>query len=116
MNISKNIVAWVLLIGGVILIIWTLVSSYNIFTGKSEIPEIFEMQSDLSLSSTTGSGQGADIQAQMQKLLQEQLKGLMPTDALPKILNLSVWSILAFILIFGGTQISGIGIKLMNKA
>jgi len=52
---------------------------------------------------------------QLQKVLQEQLKGLIPADALPKILNLVAYSMLVFILIFGGAKISEIGVKLLNK-
>lgn len=107
---AQKIFGWILLISGLVLIAWTLISSYNIFTAKTEAPEIFAGQIS---SSGTGSSQGID--AQLQKALQEQLKGLIPLDALPKILNLAVYSTLAFLLIFGGTQISGIGVKLLNK-
>jgi len=48
-------------------------------------------------------------------MLGEQLKGLLPTDMLPKISNLAIWSILAWILIFGGGQISSLGIKLLKS-
>ena len=114
MNISKNIAGWVLLAAGLALIIWTLVSSYNIFTGKSAMPAIFQAQSNSSLVSVN-SNQPTDPQAQLQKLLQEQLANLIPADALIKILNLSVWSLLAFIFIFGGTKIADLGIKLLKK-
>ncbi len=110
MNISKNIIGWILLIGGIVLIAWALVSSYNIFTAKTDAPEIFTAQ-----TSSLGAGSSQTIDAQLQKALQEQLKGLIPVDALPRILNLAVYSMLAFVLIFGGTQISGIGVKLLNK-
>jgi len=50
----------------------------------------------------------------MEKMLSEQLKGVIPTDTLPKILNLIVWSMLAGLLIFGGSQIAGLGIKLIK--
>jgi len=114
MNISKNIVGWVLLIGGIALIAWTLISSYNIFTGKAEIPGIFKTENS-SLSSASAQNGSQDLQVQLNKALGEQLKNLIPTDTIPKVLNLSVWSMLAFILIFGGAKISEIGIKLLNN-
>ncbi|MFH1401907.1 MAG: hypothetical protein ABIG40_03005 [Parcubacteria group bacterium] len=110
MNISKNIAGWALLISGVVLIAWALISSYNIFTAKTEAPEIFTAQ-----TGSLGTGNSQTIDAQLQKALQEQLKGLIPVDTLPKILNLAAWSMLAFVLIFGGAKISEIGIKLLNK-
>jgi len=48
-------------------------------------------------------------------MIGEQLKGMLPVDTLPKILNLAVWSTLAWILIFGGAQISSLGIKLLKS-
>jgi len=102
----------ILLIIGLAIIIWTLYSSYNIFTGKTDMPEIFE--SDMQqASSSVQSGQ--NTQAQIEKMISEQIKGLIPVDVISKILNLAVWSMLAFILIFGGTQIANLGIKLLNK-
>jgi len=117
MDLASKIFGWGLLIAGVIIIGWILYSSYNIFTGKAEIPEIFSSSAESYGGSTVASGEGGemDIQAEMEKMIGEQLKGLLPTDVLPKILNLAVWSILAFILIFGGSQISGLGIKLIKK-
>jgi len=100
------------------MIVWTLFSSYNIFTGKAVIPEIFQLAAKESQAPAT---QGkiptspADIQEEMGKMIGEQLQGFLPTDTLPKLLNLTVWSILAFILIFGGTQLSGLGIKLLRE-
>lgn len=115
MNNAQKIFGWVLLIAGIILIAWTLIYSYDVFTGKKEVPGIFAAQANSSLSGGAGGVQGTDIQTQLQKALQEQLKGMISADTLPKILNLTVYSMLAFILIFGGTQLSGIGVKLLNK-
>lgn len=114
MNFPK-IVGWVLLVAGLIIIVWAMYSSYNVFTGKAEIPEIFQIEAKQGTSFSTTGGGPQDIQAQLEKMLSEQLKGLIPMDTFPKLLNLAVWSILAFVLIFGGTQIASLGIKLINK-
>ena len=111
MNFSK-IAGWLLLIVGLIIIGWTLFSSYNIFTGKTAAPEIFEMPEEEVLSQER---EAQDLKAQFEKMIGEQIKGLIPLDILPEILNLVVWSMLAFILIFGGSQISSLGIKLIKK-
>jgi hypothetical protein len=115
MNLAKNIVGWVLLVLGVVLIGWALLSTYNVFTGKINPPEIFAGQDTNALDEKKSTTQPSDIQAQIEKITQEQIKNLMPTDSFSKILNLAAWSILASIFILGGTQISGIGIKLINK-
>ena len=112
---AEKIFGWVLLVAGVAIIGWTLMSSYNIFTGKAAAPEIFELPRE-EVQAPTGEITGIqDIQAEMEKMIGEQLKGILPIDTIPKMLNLAVWSMLAFILIFGGSQISGLGIKLIKK-
>ena len=111
MNYQK-LVGWILLIAGVILISWTLMSSYNIFTAKAELPEFFPSpKEEIAIKKEAGQ----DIQVQMEQMIREQLQGILPFDAVTKILNLTVWSMLAFILIFGGSQISGLGIKLIKN-
>lgn len=110
MDYSK-IVGWLVFFAGLLLIIWTLYSSYSIFTGKSLAPAFFEVPKQ---TSTQKAG-SQDVQAQLQQMLQEQLKGFLPEGGITEILNLAIWSMLAFILISGGAQISGLGIKLMKK-
>ena len=110
MNYSK-IVGSLLLIGGVSVIGWTLMSSFNIFTAKTPVPEFFKIPVEKTSTQTGGS---QDIQEQMQQMISEQLKGFLPTNSITQFLNLAVWSILAGLLIFGGTQIAGLGIKLMK--
>ncbi|MFH1036688.1 MAG: hypothetical protein V1756_01290 [Patescibacteria group bacterium] len=106
----NKIVGWVLLTIGIGIIIWTLVSSYDIFTDKRAIPEIFPI-SEVNF----GNSQATGAEAQLENMVGNQLKNLIPADAITKTLNLASWSILAFILIFGGMQIAGIGTKLLNK-
>lgn len=107
-----KIVGWGLLAAGILIIGWTLFSAYNIFTGGAAAPEIFETPKE---TKTGESAATQDIQAQIEKMMGEQLKGILPVDSLPKLLNLVVSSMLAFILIFGGSQISSLGIKLIKK-
>ena len=113
---ATKIFGWVLLVVGLILIGWTLYSTYNIFTGKVATPEIFKLpeaaKAPVAEEKITGI---QDIQAQIEKMIGEQLKGIIPVETLPKLLNLIVWSILAGLLIFGGAQISSLGIKLIKK-
>ena len=112
MNYSTKIFGWVLLLAGVLIIVWTLYSSYNIFTAKTAMPELFEVGEEEALPSGEEAG---DLESQMGKMIGEQLQGLLPTDTIPKMLNLAVWAMLASILIFGGAQISNLGIKLIKK-
>lgn len=115
-NIASKIFGWILLIGGVGIIGWTLLFSYNVFTGKTLAPSVFQENQTIA-KTTTSKGNVAsleDLQQGLGNMIGEQIKGILPSDTLPKILNLTVWSMLAGILIFGGGQISSLGIKLIK--
>ena len=104
----KKIAGLVLLLLGIILICWTLYSSYNVFTGRSEAAEVFSVPAE----------EASVLPEEMteEQILEEQMRMALPIDAgtLPGMLNLLAWGILAFVLIFGGSQLAGIGIKLMK--
>ena len=111
----EKIVGWILLFCGLIIIFWSLYSSFNIFTGKSPYPEIFKVEANLNLPSETGKNSIDQMQKEIGKVFEEQLKGFLPSDSFPKILNLTVWAILAGIFIFAGGQVSNIGVNLIKK-
>lgn len=108
---------WILLVAGLIIIGWSLYSSFNIFTAKTAAPEIFKIEKKVIEAPTQGKipTTPAELQKEMEKMISQQLKGLLPVEILPKLLNLISWSIFAGILIFAGSQISSLGIKLMKK-
>jgi len=114
---SKKITGWILLAAGLAIMFWVFYSSYNIFTAKTEVPELFKVSEKEELSSAQKE-RAQDLQTQIEgamgEMIGEQLKGLLPADFLPKLLNLSAWSIFAGISIFTGTQISGLGIRLIK--
>lgn len=110
----KTIIGWVLLAAGLIIIFYSLYSSYNIFTAKTAVPEIFKIEAgeEIALSQR---GEIPDIEVQAKKMIIEQLRAVIPGETLSQILNLISWSIFAGILIFGGAQISNLGIRLIKK-
>ena len=110
-DLITKILGLVLLLVGIAIIGWALYSSYNIFTGQTPVPELFKI-TEKTLPKDKGGT--LDIQTQMEEMLQEQIRGLLPADTVPKILNLIAWSMLAGLLILGGGQISGLGIKLIK--
>lgn len=112
----KKIIGWVLLVSGLIIIFWALYSSYNIFTVKAPVPEIFKIEREIEIPERdkTTPTSPEELQEEMKKIIQEQIKEIIPPEFLSKLLNLISWSIFAGILIFGGSKISGIGIKLIK--
>ena len=105
----NKILGYVLLVLGVVIMVFTLWQSYNIFTAKVAAPLIFRTQVPLQQSASA-----TDVQKQMNDAVKQQLNQILPPDSITKILNLTSWSLLAFMLIMGGGAVSGIGVKLLN--
>lgn len=114
LNFTK-IAGWVLLCVGVIIISYALYASHSIFTDKKPAPEIFPMAGEKEKQVIPSQKQGIQgMQSEIKELIGEQIKEILPADLLPKLLNLFIWSMFAWILIFGGVQISNLGIKLLK--
>jgi len=109
MNTNK-VLGYILLVCGLLLVLFTIYQSYNIFYNKVNPPYIFKIQTVQ--KPQTGGTQ--DIQQQVNNEVSKQINQMIPADTVSKILNLLSWSILAGILIFGGAQIAGLGIKLIK--
>lgn len=107
---TNKIIGYLLLASGLVIIGWTLFATYDIFTGKSPAPKIFLEYTKAPITSATVS---QDPQKQMEQVIGNQLGNLIPTNSIPQIFNLVIWSVLSGILLLGGSQIAGLGIKLI---
>ena len=119
----KIFCGWILLFAGVAIISSILYFSYNIFTAKADMPEIFnlaeiEEQGNLPVMPDLSKGteeMSPEIQREiMNRMVSEQIKAIFPTAFLATLFNLISWSIFAGIAIFGGAQLSGLGIRLIK--
>jgi flagellar basal body-associated protein FliL len=119
-SIFQKIVGWVLVAVGIIIIFWSISSAFSTFTGKKEAPNVFEVKKEGSECPPCAASQGTQeqIQAQVEKMLQgqvkEQIQEFLPPDFISKVLNLGVYGALIALLIFAGGKVSGIGIKLLR--
>ncbi len=115
---TGTIVGYLLLGIGVGIILWALYVSYGIFTGAQNPPEVFSMPAPEQIKTPaqkkTTQLSPEELQQQLGSLLEQQLKEFLPFDALPKTLNLFSWSVFVGILIFGGSQLAGLGIRLLK--
>lgn len=102
---------WLLLFLGMVIIFGTLYASSNIFTGKGQAPEIFEIQKEQAKLPQKIS---QEISESINEMIQEQLGQIIPAGLVARFLNLISWSIFAGIMLFGGSQISTLGIKLLK--
>jgi len=110
---TNRAIGFTLLFLGVGIILFSLVSSYLIFTGYNNPPELF-LASQGAQGQEFSAGSAQDLQEQLPLLISQQLQGLLPEDAVSQALNLFVWSMIGGLLVFGGTMIAGIGVKLVK--
>ena len=113
----KKPIGWILLAGGVLIIVLGLWYSFGIFTAKRPVPVIFETPF-LQETSTEEAGVEGDFQTQMQQGMQqtikEQLGNMLPSDFLPKLFNLIAWSVFMGILVFAAGKIAVLGVSLLK--
>ncbi len=105
----NKILGFILLGLGLLIILYGLWSSYNIFSGHKEAPQLFNIFQGTEESS------GSSEEQQMQAILEEQLGKILPKESIPQIFNLISWSIFMGILVFGGGKISDIGVRLLRE-
>lgn len=117
--VANKIFGIILLILGLLIILWGLYSSYNIFKGDAVLPQVFRSDETMleEPSDETNGLQGLSpeaIQENMEDMVENQLAKIFPAGSLLKLLNLVSWSIFAWILIMGGGKIATLGIKLLK--
>ena len=115
-----KLAGWFLLLLGLGIIGLTIYSSFSIFTGKTMAPEIFKIQQKQeTIKTQTPKSEGLlgaveqMLGGQVQEQIQQSLPSI-PDNAIVMMLNLFCWSIFSGILIFAGSRISGLGIKLIK--
>jgi len=107
----ERILGFIVLLLGLGIIFYALFSSLQIFTGRVDPPELFSFDEP---ADTQEAAAPNNIQEQVGELLRDQLGGLLPRDTISRTMNISMWSLFAGLLLFGGGQIAGIGIKLLR--
>lgn len=139
---SNKIIGHLLLLVGLVAIFWSVYASYNIFTAKREAPKVFSYNNsegavgldnndkkventivgnvdeskltDPNYFKSLEAEQKAQAENALKNQIGSQIKEIIPEEFILKLLNLSSWSLFVFILIFAGSKISGLGIKLMK--
>jgi len=111
----KKIFGWILLVIGVLIIVWGIWTSFQIFTAQKPVYEIFKVPTaQESFLEKEKGGIGAEVQEQMQQMIKEQFKEMFPPEFLVRLLNLISWSVFAMILFMGGEKLAVIGIRLLK--
>lgn len=107
-NKIDKIIGYILLAIGLLFIIIPLYQAYGVIAGSATPPSIFKQINFLQPNQNVG-------QMDFQKQIENALMEVLPLDMINEIINLLSWAILMSVFIFGGKQISLIGIKMIKK-
>jgi len=111
--IENKIIGIILLVLGLLMILWSVYVSYNMFQGNRAVPEILmpEIESGIEIAKDATPVQ---IDEQIKQTIQDQMANILPQANIYKLLNLIIWSIFAWIMIIGGGKIASLGIKMLK--
>lgn len=114
----KKIIGLTLFLLGLAIVSFTLLESYNIFTGNDDVPQFFS-EEEFNVPTEEETPEATTIEGQIKEIVGEQTKSqirkVLPPNVIVKTLNLFAWSIFAGIAVLSGSQISKLGIGLMRK-
>lgn len=115
---TKNIIGWVLLSIGLIIIAWTLFFSFRVFMGQANPPQVFKTPNDSTQQEVSGDKKTTiteDLQNQLKKMIDSQLGKILPFEFFAKVMNLLAWSLFAIILFFGGGKLCTVGVAMLKS-
>jgi len=112
----KKIFGWIILIIGILIIVWGIWTSYQIFTGQIPVYEVFTSKTAEEASlSKTNINLNLPLEQQMQEIIKDQISKILPQEMLFKFFNLGAWWIFMMIIILGGGKLANIGINLLKE-
>ncbi|MFH0792114.1 MAG: hypothetical protein V1905_02780 [bacterium] len=117
MRFVLRLVGFILIVIGILVILYALWSSYELFTGKKPAPVIFSVPQQQNTKTDSGGIGLGSISTDI--IVKELTKGLItatPNEYPSIMFNMLSWSVSAFIMIFGGSQLAKIGIGLLSSA
>jgi len=111
-----------MLVVGLLIIVQAINLSYNYFTAKAQLPAVFNIPAGQAAAVETKTAapaeSAADIQAQLQetmsKATNQAVANILPVETINKLLNAICWSIFATFLVYAGSKISEIGLKMIS--
>jgi hypothetical protein len=113
----KRILGIILIITGLGIFYWDISTSYSYYTAKEKFPQIFvQPVPSVTKQSATGSTVQDQMNALVSQQLNDQLKNLLPANAITDTLNASIWSLFAMLLLYATGKAVGMGRDFLKDA
>ena len=111
----KKIFGWIILIIGILVIVWGIWTSYQIFTGQIPVYEVFTSETIEGTSlADTKINLNLPMEEQIQQIIKDQIGQIIPQESMFKFFNLGAWWIFMMILMLGGGKLAIIGVNLLK--
>jgi hypothetical protein len=94
---------------GLIVIAVTIFDTMSYFKAEQEFPQVFVIEEQATAASS------GILDNLMSGMVSDQMNSLLGEGTIPKMLNMTAWSLFAFIMIFAGGKIADIGFKLVKN-
>lgn len=111
-NIQK-IFGWIFIFLGMATIYFGVYRSYKMFQGELEVPALIKADNTQKLP--PASSNPAAPEEQLNQMIGEQIKNILPIEGLIVSLNMLMWLVFVSVLIFAGGQAASIGIKMLRN-
>ena len=108
--VIKKTLGWLFVLIGIMVILYTALTTINYFTGVYPFPELF-VSSEV-VSTTTSSD---SLNSMIEGMLSNQINSFISKDSINLILNMTAWSLFAFFMVYLGAKVFELGLKVMKE-
>ncbi|GBD34237.1 hypothetical protein HRbin34_00565 [bacterium HR34] len=119
MKLVNYISGYILLIVGVLIIGFVLYDAFLVFKGTKEITSFVHFENQVVETELPQidikNFDPNQLGSILQNISQNQISKIIPKEAIEKVIDSVLYSAIAFVLIYGGSKISGIGISLIKS-
>ncbi|MDD3032759.1 MAG: hypothetical protein PHF88_02210 [Candidatus Pacebacteria bacterium] len=109
--VVKKTIGWLFLLVGIMVILYTALSTINYFTGVYPFPELFVSSETVS----TVSESSDSLNSMIEGMLSNQINSFISKDSINLILNMTAWSLFAFFMVYLGAKVFELGLKVMKE-
>ena len=116
-NTSK-VFGWILVVGGILIIVLTIIFAIAILTGRANPPKVLSVQAPtINLPTAAESIDTSALPPQIANAIKQPQNNqnsikILSDDVMTKLINMGVFYILAMLLLSAGSKIASIGVQL----
>ncbi|MDD3386795.1 MAG: hypothetical protein PHU17_02605 [Candidatus Pacebacteria bacterium] len=108
----KTLLGWLLIVFGILIVFWSIQSSYTNFTNQTEFPQVFQIDESSIVTEENSSG---SVEDKIGSIIGNQVSQMIPQSTVTQLLNMLSWIVFATFLVFAGAKVVGMGADLLRS-